>query len=142
VIAIGLSYFSLWKTQPLCFTEAWVNSRSKIALESAVAQAVRRLPRESEYLMYLGDHVGVLQQAGVPLRQVINEADHRPWKRPSDATGRWETALAYPAQRPEYIIAFDGDPVDRTVDTSQLVLLTEIHAAGQPRARIYAAPAP
>src|SRR6266581_218321 len=32
-VFVVVSYFFVWKAQPLCFTEAWVNSRSKLALE-------------------------------------------------------------------------------------------------------------
>ncbi len=139
VALVALSYFSVWKAQPLCFKEAWVNSRTKQALESSVAQTVAALPRDSRYLMYLGDHVGVFQQAGVPLRQVINEGNHRPWKKPADSEGLWERALADPARYADFVIAYDGDAVDRAVEKKGLVLSKEIHTLGQPRARIYAA---
>ncbi|MBI3645046.1 MAG: hypothetical protein HY233_03665 [Acidobacteriales bacterium] len=139
VVVAGLNYFSVWRAQPLCFKEAWVNSRTKLALESSVAQTVTTLPRNSQYLMYLGDHVGVFQQAGVPLRRVINEGNHRPWKKPSDSEGLWERALADPARHVDFVIAYDGDAVDQAVEKSSLTLVTEIHILGQPRARIYAA---
>ncbi len=32
--------------------------------------------------MYLGDHVGALQRAAIPLSRTINEGNHRPWKKP------------------------------------------------------------
>lgn len=139
VVVAGLSYFSVWTAQPLCFKEAWVNSRTKLALESSVASSIGMLPPNSHYLMYLGDHVGVFQQAGVPLRQVINEGNHRPWKKPSDSEGLWERALAAPARYADFVIAYDGDAVDQAVEKRSLTLVTEIRILGQPRARIYAA---
>jgi hypothetical protein len=132
------SYTSVWRLKPLCFTEAWANSRTRIALESAVVGIVEALPPNSHFLMYLGDHVGIFQQAGIPLRQVVNEGNHRPWKKPSDPSGLWERALAEPSQYADYVIAFDGDAVDRAADRSHLTLLNEIHTTGQPPARIYA----
>jgi len=138
-LLVVLSYFSVWKAKPRCFEEAWVNSRTKLALESAVAHSIAAFPERSVYLMYLGDHVGAFQQSGVPLRQVIDEGNHRPWKRPSDAEGLWERALADPAQYVDYVIAFQGDAVDQQVARGRLTLLTEIHTKGQPAARIYAA---
>jgi hypothetical protein len=132
------SYASVWRVQPLCFTEAWVNSRTRIALESAANRTIAALPPSSRFLMYLGDHVGIFQQDGIPLRQVVNEGNHRPWKKPSDPSGLWERALADPAQYADYVIAFDGDAVDRAVDRGHLTLLNEIHTTGQPYARIYA----
>ncbi|MFY9562378.1 MAG: hypothetical protein WAQ52_19265 [Terriglobales bacterium] len=139
LVVVALSYTFVWRWQPLCFTEALVNSRAKLALESSVAKAVSPLPRNSQYLMYLGDHVGVFQQAGIPLRQVINEGNHRPWKKPSDPEDLWERALADPARYADFVIAYDGDTVDQAVGTKGLTLVTEIHAQGQARARIYAA---
>ena len=72
---------------------------------------LKGLPPDSTMLMYLGDHVGALQQAGIPLRRVINEGNHRTWKQPVDPDGLWERALANPAQYADFVIAFDGDPV-------------------------------
>jgi len=138
VAAVALSYFSVWRAQPLCFKEAWVNSRTKLALESAVARNLRDFPRDAHYLMYLGEHVGALQQAGVPLRQVVNEGNHRPWKKPSDPEGLWERALADPAHYVDFVIAYEGDAVDQAVNKSHLTLVSEIRTSGQARARIYA----
>ena len=61
--------------------------------------------------MYLGEHVGALEQAGIPLRRTINEGNHRVWKRPFDPEGLWERALADPAAYADYVIGFEGDPV-------------------------------
>jgi hypothetical protein len=139
LVIVGLSYFFVWKAGPLCFKEAWVNSRTKLALESSVARAVSTLPSNSSYLMYIGDHVGVFQQAGVALRQVINEGNHRPWKKPADSQGLWEQALADPVRHVDFVIAYEGDAVDQALQKANLTLITEIHTTGQPRARIYAA---
>jgi hypothetical protein len=73
------------------------------------------------------------------LRQVVNNENHRPWKRPSDPEGLWERALADPTRYVDFVIAFDGDPVDRGMNRTNLTVLTEIHATGQPYARIYVA---
>ena len=63
--------------------------------------------------MDLGEHVGVMEQAGIPLRQVVNNENHRPWKRPTDPEGLWERALADPPRYVDFVIAFDGDAVDQ-----------------------------
>ncbi|HEV2689861.1 MAG TPA: hypothetical protein VGV35_14975, partial [Bryobacteraceae bacterium] len=133
------SYAAVWRLQPLCLTEARVNSRTRTALESAVDRTVAAFPPNSRFLTYLGDHVGVFQQVGIPLRQVVNEGNHRPWKKPADPSGLWERALTDPPQYVDYVIAFDGDAVDRAADRTHLTLLNEIHTTGQPRARIYSA---
>jgi hypothetical protein len=87
--------------------------------------------------MSIGDHVGSFQQSGIPLRNVINEGNHRPWIKPSDPDGLWERALADPGKYVDFVIAYDGDSVDQQAKKEGLTLFTEIHASGQPRARIY-----
>jgi hypothetical protein len=135
---IAVSYFSVWKATPECLKEAQRNWDIRHALNDAVQRAAQGLPRSSVFLMDLGEHVGVMQQAGIPLRHVVNGENHRPWKKPSDPEGLWERALADPQRYVDYIIAFDGDPVDQTANRANLKELMEIHATGQPRARIYA----
>ena len=139
IVIVGACYLAVWHAQPLCFTEAWVNSRTKLVLEASVARVVSRMPLNSKYLMYVGDHVGAFQQAGIPLRQVINEGNHRPWVRPEDPEGLWERALANPAAFVDFVIAFDGDALDERIDKQRLKLIAEIHTTGQPHAKIYEA---
>jgi len=133
------SYASVWKAGPLCLQEAQRNWRIRSPLNSAVQSFVARLPRNSRFLMDLGEHVGVMEQAGIPLRQVVNNENHRAWKRPSDPEGLWEQALADPPGYVDFVIAFDGDAVDQGVNRTNLTVLEEIHATGQPHAHIYAA---
>jgi hypothetical protein len=135
---ILVSYVSVWKAGPQCLQEAKRNWGIRRNLNAAVQRAVESLPHDSRFLMDLGEHVGVMQQAGIPLRRVVNSENHRPWKRPTDPEGLWERALADPPGYVDYVIAFDGDQVDQYVNRSQLRTLMEIHATGQPRARIYA----
>jgi len=136
-VLLASSYASLWRTRPICFREAWVNSRTRIALETELASNLKKLPRGSTLLMYLGDHVGALQEAGIPLRQTINEGNHRPWKKPSDPEGLWERALANPAQYVDFVVAMDGDPVALGVQKRDLSSMVMIHTSGQPPATIY-----
>src|SRR5208337_4112118 len=44
-----------------------------------------------------------------------------------------------PPRYVDFVIAFDGDLVDQGMNRANLTLLEEIHATGQPHARIYAA---
>jgi hypothetical protein len=133
-----VSYVSVWRAEPQCLKEARRNWDIRHTLNSAVQRVVERLPRNSRFLMDLGEHVGVMEQAGIPLRQVVNNENHRPWKRPTDPEGLWERALADPPRYVDFVIAFDGDPVDLGANRSNLTVLAEIHATGQPHARIYA----
>jgi hypothetical protein len=137
LILLAASYASVWRAQPACFREAWVNSRTRIALETELASNLKKLPHDSALLMYLGDHVGALQQAGIPLRRTINEGNHRPWKAPSDREGLWERALANPSQHVDYVVALDGDPVALRVQKQALSSILVIRTIGQPTATIY-----
>jgi hypothetical protein len=139
VALVAVSYFSVWKADPQCLLEARRNWEIRHTLDAEVQRVVSALPADSRFLMEMGEHVGVMQQAGIPLRQVINQENHRPWKRPTDPEGLWERALADPPRYVDFVIAFDGDAVDRSANKANLTALAEIHSTGQPRARIYAA---
>jgi hypothetical protein len=137
-LALGCaSYVQVWRKDPVSFEEAAVNSRSRIALENAVAARLELLPADSTFLMYLGDHVGALQQAGISLSRVINEGNHRPWKGPSDPEGLWERALKDPAAYANYVVAFDSDPVASSVNKRELASLVIVRVTGQSQATIY-----
>ena len=127
----------IWRADPICYREAAINMRGRVALDGQLASWIKSLPPDSTLLMYLGEHVGALQQAGVPLRRVINEGNHRVWKQPSDPEGLWERALADPAAYADYIIAFEGDQVWTAATKGHLKALVEIHTTGQPRAVIF-----
>ena len=137
LILLAASYAFVWWAQPICFHEAWVNSRTRIALETQLASELQKLPHDSALLMYLGDHVGALQQAGVPLRRTINEGNHRQWKQPSDQEGLWERALANPGQYVDFVVALEGDPVAVGAQKQGLSSLGVIRSVGQPAATIY-----
>jgi hypothetical protein len=140
---VMLSYAIVWKAEPQCLQEARRNWRIQNPLNSAVERVLVRLPQHSRFLMELGEHVGVMEHLAIPLRQVVNNENHRPWKHPSDPEGLWERALADPPRYVDFVIAFDGDAVDQRANKTNLAALAEVHAAGQPHARIYAArPAP
>jgi hypothetical protein len=135
---VVVSYASVWKAEPQCLKEARRNWEIRNPLDSAVERIIGTLPGNSRFLMELGEHVGVMQQLGIPLRQVVNNENHRSWKRPTDPEGLWERALADPPRYVDFVIAFDGDAVDQRANKINLTELAEIRATGQPRARIYA----
>jgi hypothetical protein len=135
-VFVAASYASIWSA-PVSFGEAVTNSRTRIAVERELADFVKALPPDSTLLMYLGEHVGALQQAGVPLRRVINEGNHRTWKQPVDLDGLWERALANPAKYADFVVAFEGDAVSTGAQKQDLVPLAVIHASGQPKATLY-----
>jgi hypothetical protein len=134
---VSASYVQVWRKDPVSFDEAVVNSRSRIALESAVAARLELLPPDATFLMYSGDHVGALQQAGISLSRVINEGNHRPWRGAYDPEGLWERALKDPAAYANYVVAFDSDQVASSVNRNDLATLVIVRVTGQSQATIY-----
>jgi hypothetical protein len=134
---VFVSYALVWREGPISYQEAWVNSRTRIALEKELAGYLAQLPPDSSILMYLGDHVGALERAGIPLRRTIYEGNHRTWMQPSDPDGLWERALASPAKYADFVVAMDGDAVALGVNKQQLSSLAILHVTGQPLTTIY-----
>ncbi len=133
----AISYIQVFRSSPVSFEEAVINSRTRIALETALARHLEVMPPDATFVMYVGGHVGAFQQAGIPLAHVINEGNHRPWKLPTDPDGLWERALQHPAAYANYVIAFDSDPVAIGVDHTDLAALAILQVTGQPQATIY-----
>jgi hypothetical protein len=131
------SYAAIWRTDPICYREAAINMRGRVALDGQLAGWIKSLPADSTLLMYLGEHVGALEQAGVPLQRVINEGNHRVWRQPADPEGLWERALADPMGYADYAVGFDGDQVWKAAEDRHLKALVEIHTTGQPRVVIF-----
>jgi hypothetical protein len=134
---IVASYASVWKAKPQCFIEAQKNWAARYPLNAAVQRVITHLPRRSIFLMDLSEHVGIMEQAAIPLRQVINSENRRLWMRPTDPDGLWERALANPEQHVDFVVAFDGDMVDRLVNKRELSEFAEFHTSQQPPAKIY-----
>lgn len=134
---VCVSYASVWYEGPICLREAQINMRSRNELEKQLAAWLQKLPSDSTLLMYLGDHVGALQQAGIPLKRTINEGNHRTWKQPIDLDGLWERALANPAQYADYAVASEGDTVWQMARARSLPALVVIHTTGQPPVIVY-----
>jgi len=131
------SYSRVWRAGPVCLEEAETNMRTRNQLEIQLSNWLQKLPPDATLLMYVGDHVGAVQRAGIPLRHTINEGNHRVWKQPTDPNGLWERALANPKQYADYILAFEGDPVWQAVHDLGLRELVEVHVTGQARAVLY-----
>jgi len=132
-------YASVWRWEPICYREAAINMRGRVALERQLANWLRDLPPNATLLMYLGEHPGAVQQAGIPLKRVINEGNHRVWKQPVDPDGLWERALVDPSKFADYVVAFEGDTVWQVVQARHLPELVEISVTGQRRAILYRA---
>jgi hypothetical protein len=137
LLVAGSSYAAIWRADPICYSEANFNMKGRVALDRQIGQWISGLPQNSTLLMYLGEHVGALEQEGIPLRRTINEGNHRVWKRPVDPEGLWERALADPAAYVDYVVGFEGDPAWKAARDRGLTALVEIHTTGQPPATIF-----
>src|SRR5205807_8752653 len=118
-----------WKQSPICLREGRVNSVTRLTFEGKLAGALRQLPANSSLLMYTGDHVGALQQAGIPLRRVTTENNYH----------LWQNALNNPAESSDFIVTMQGDPVWRAVEqhSSQFEAIARVAVPGQPDAVVY-----
>jgi hypothetical protein len=142
VLLVAASYSAIWRADPICYREASINAKGRVTLDRQLGEWIKSLPANSTLLMYLGQHVGALEQAGIPLRRTINEGNHRVWKQPVDPEGLWERSLADPASYADYVIGFEGDPVWASARDHHLPALVEIHTSGQPPAAIFQGRAP
>lgn len=129
LLLIVLNTIAMMYKVPLVLKEAMVNSTTRVAFEKALAGILDSFPAGSPILMYNSDHVGALQDAGIPLRQTVNEDDRDSWR----------AALQAPAQHAAYVVAIAGDAVSRAVAAHPegLTELTILCTTGQPCARIY-----
>jgi hypothetical protein len=114
---------------PLVLKEALVNASTRIPFERNLALVLEDLPPGAPILMAESDHIGALQDAGIPLKQTINETDY----------DSWHAALEDPAGKAAYVIAMDGDPVAKAAaeHPDGLQELSIICTTGQPCARVY-----
>jgi hypothetical protein len=121
----------LLRAGPLVFQEAVANSQSRIPFERALSNWLRVLPPGKTLLMYTSEHIGAVQQAGIPLHDIVNEGNYY----------EWNAALKDPAAKAAYVVALDGDAVANAVTEHPqgLTLLQVICSTGQPCARIYIA---
>jgi hypothetical protein len=119
----------LLRERPLVFQEAVVNSRTRVAFETALAKALSNLPAQGLILMRVSSDAGALQQAGIPLRRTVNEGDYLTWQR----------ALDDPARDVSMVVALEGDLVSQAVQRHPqgLQLVNVVCSSGQPCARIY-----
>ncbi len=101
IALVAASYVSAYAESPITLREATVNSRGRIALEQGLANVLAQIPSSATLLMYEAEHAGALRLAGIPLRHVISEAEHPDW----------EWAQLDPANRVDYVVACQGDPV-------------------------------
>jgi hypothetical protein len=119
----------LFYEKPLVLREAIHNSSTRIPLEAAIARELDGMPPSVPILMYVSDHPGAIEAAGLPLKQMVNESDY----------DSFQAALAAPAEHAAYVIAIAGDAVDAAVTAHPqgLIETSVLGVTGQPETRIY-----
>ena len=129
ILLVVLSSIGMMYQIPLVLKEAKVNSVTRVAFEGSIAREIKSFPAGVPILMYNSEHIGAIQQAGIPLRQTLNEGDY----------DSWNAALDAPASKAAYVIAIAGDPVAQAVaeHPAGLTELTVLCTTGQKCARIY-----
>ncbi|MEO6817352.1 MAG: glycosyltransferase family 39 protein [Edaphobacter sp.] len=129
LLLVVLNTLTMMYFIPLVLKEGMVNATTRMSLETSVARVLKSFPPGVPILMNNSDHIGAIQDAGIPLKQTVNEGDYDSWK----------AALADPADHAAYVIAIKGDPVSKAVDANPqgLTELSILCSSGQPCARIY-----
>ena len=114
---------------PLVLKEGMVNSRSRLAIEEPLARQLAAFAPGATILMDNGDHVGALQEAGIPLKQTIGPSDYY----------RWRAAMLDPAGAAAYVISIGDDAVATAVKAHPegLTELMIMCSTNQPCVRIY-----
>ena len=101
---------AIWRANPICYQEARSKHAGRVALDRQLGEWIKSLPPNSTLLMYLGEHVGALEQAGIPLRRPSTKATIASGNIQPIPEGLWERALADPAAYADYVVGFEGDP--------------------------------
>lgn len=126
---IPLNTIAMMHSIPLVLKEGIVNASTRVPFEAALARELKSFPEGVPILISTSDHIGALQQAGIPLRQVLSEGDR----------DSFLEALRAPADHAAYVIAMAGDPVSKAVTARPegLTELTVLCTTGQSCARVY-----
>jgi len=114
---------------PLVLKEALVNSRPRLSIENPLAQQLATFTPGLPIMMETSDHVGAVQQAGIPLKQTISPSDYYLWR----------TAVQSPADAAAYVIAVGNDSVAQAVreHPDGLTELSIMCSTNQPCVRVY-----
>ncbi len=129
IMLIALNTVAMMHSVPLVLKEAEANASTRIPFERALALELRGMTPGSTVLMSGSDHIGAIQQAGIPLKQTVNEGDYLDWM----------DAMREPARAAAYVVAIAGDPVAEAVKAHPegLTELDIVCSSGQPCARMY-----
>lgn len=134
LLLVGWNSYLIFQEKPLVLQEAIANSRTRVPFEKALARELKQLPGSGPILIYTSEHIGALQQAGIPLKRTINETDFY----------HFAPAVAAPAQSAAWVIGIGNDEVAKAIEQhpENLELMDIVCSTGQPCARIYRSKTP
>ena len=120
------------RERPLTYVEGTKNIEARRPFEIEIPPVLRALLAErpgGAILMNTSVYPEIVALTGIPLRQTINESDLEIYR----------AALAAPAAHAAFVLAFDGDEIDRAVQAHPegLTALRRFTAKGQPSATLY-----
>ena len=124
------AYVPKWlSAPPLVFQEGMVNSTTRIPFEMQIAREMLRIGEGQTVMFNTNDHIGAVQDAGMPLKRLISPLDSKTFDRAAQA----------PAKFAKVIIAVDGDAVAKAVAAHPegLAEIEVICTTGQGCARFY-----
>jgi hypothetical protein len=132
-----ISSIQMLRERPLVYIEGTKNAQAHRPYELAIPPVLRSLfaTRPGAPLLTITSlDPEIIARTGIPLRQTINESDL--WI--------YDAALAAPASHAAFILAFDGDDIDRAVRLrpEHLTVVRRFTAPGQPNATIYVSDSP
>ncbi len=114
---------------PLVYEEGVVNARTRIPFEVELSKEILRLYAGGTIMFDTTDHIGAIQDAGLPLKTLISPLDSQSFDR----------ARVQPAKYASLVVALAGDPVSKAV-AAHPEGLKEIEVmchTGQPCATLY-----
>lgn len=90
---------------PLVFQEGVVNATTRIPFETSIAREMSRIGSADTIMFNTNDHIGAVQDAGIPLKRLVSPLDSQ----------LFDKAAQAPAKYAKLIIAVDGDAVAKAV---------------------------
>jgi hypothetical protein len=137
LVLVGLNAIAMVREHPPVYVEGTRIIAAHRPYELEIPPVLRSLlaqRRGGVLLMITSTDPEIVALTGIPLRQTINESD----------LGFYRDALAAPAAHAAFVLAFDGDEIDRAVHAHPggLTLYRRFSAPGQPAATLYVSDTP
>jgi len=136
-VLVGLNAFAMLREHPPVYVEGTRIIAAHRPYEIAIPPVLRALLAQHPggvILMITSTDPEIVALTGIPLRQTINESD----------LGFYSSALDAPAAHAAFVLAFEGDEVDRAVHDhpAGLTVYRRFSTPGQPAVTLYVSDTP